>query len=63
MDLCGAYYPDRVEWGVYRLGGKRSERLPFTVAGRNAEEAIERAIKEYDVPPRERFRVSVQRET
>jgi predicted RNA-binding protein Jag len=26
--------------------------MPFTVTGRNSEEAIERAIKEYDVPER-----------
>jgi 1,2-phenylacetyl-CoA epoxidase PaaB subunit len=49
-------------WGVYRLAGKRAERLAFTVTARDAEQAIERAIKEYDVPERERFRVSVQRE-
>jgi hypothetical protein len=36
--------------------------MPFTVCARNSEKAIERAIKEYDVPERERFRVSVQRE-
>jgi hypothetical protein len=53
------------------LGGKaritealerKAERMPFTVTGRNSEEAIERAIKEYEVPERERFRISVQRE-
>jgi hypothetical protein len=48
-------------WGVFLLK-RKAERLPFTVTGRTAEEAIERAIKEHDVPPRERFRVSVQRE-
>jgi hypothetical protein len=30
--------------------------------GRNSEEAIERPIKEYDMPERERFQISVQRE-
>jgi hypothetical protein len=48
-------------WGVYMLK-RKAERLPFTVTGRNSVEAIERAIKEYDVPERERFRISVQRE-
>ena len=41
---------------------RKAERMPFTVTGRNSEEAIERAIKEYEVPERERFRISVQRE-
>jgi hypothetical protein len=36
--------------------------MPFTVAARTSEEAIQRAIKEYDIPERERFRISVQRE-
>jgi hypothetical protein len=36
--------------------------MPFAVTARDAEQAIERAIKEYDVPERERFRLSVQRE-
>jgi hypothetical protein len=49
-------------WGVYRLGGRRAERMPFTVTARDAEQAIERAIEEYDVRPCERFRISVQRE-
>ena len=48
-------------WGVYLLR-RKSERMPFSVTGRNAEQAIERAIKEYDIPERERFRISVQRE-
>jgi hypothetical protein len=39
---------------------RKAERLPFTVTGRTSEEAIERAIKEYEIPERERFRVSVQ---
>ena len=48
-------------WGVYLLK-RKAERLPFTVTGRNSQEAIERAIKEHAIPERERFRVSVQRE-
>jgi hypothetical protein len=48
-------------WSVYILK-RKAERMPFTVTGRNNEEAIERAIKEYDVRPCERFRISVQRE-
>jgi hypothetical protein len=41
---------------------RKAERMPFTVAARNSEEAIQRAIKEYDVPERERCRISMQRE-
>jgi hypothetical protein len=41
-------------WGVFILKHK-AERLSFTVTGRNSEEAMERAIKEYDAPERERF--------
>jgi hypothetical protein len=48
-------------WRVFMLK-RKAERLPFTVTGRTAEEAIERAIKEYDVPERDRFRVSRQAE-
>jgi hypothetical protein len=48
-------------WGVFILK-RKAERLPFTVTGRNSGEAIQRAIKEYDMPERERFRISVQRE-
>jgi hypothetical protein len=48
-------------WGVYLLK-RKAERMPFTVTARTPEEAIERAIKEYDVRPCERFRISVQRE-
>ncbi len=48
--------------GVYRLGGKRAERMLFTVTARDAEEAIERAIEEHDIPERERWRISAQRE-
>jgi hypothetical protein len=48
-------------WGVYILK-RKAERLPFSVTGPNAEQAIERAIKEYDLPEHERRRISVQRE-
>jgi hypothetical protein len=48
-------------WGVYLLK-RKAERLPFTVTGRDSEEAIKRAIEEHDIPERERFRISVQRE-
>ena len=48
-------------WRVFLLK-RTAERLPFTVAGRTAEEAFERATKECDVRPCERFRISVQRE-
>jgi hypothetical protein len=34
----------------------------WTVTGRTSEEAIERGIEEYDVPERDRWRISVQRE-
>ena len=47
-------------WRVFLLK-RKAERLPFMVAGRTAEEAFERATKECDVRPCERFRVSVQR--
>jgi len=33
----------------------------LTVTARDAEQAIERAIKEYELPERERSRISVQR--
>jgi hypothetical protein len=42
-------------WGVYRLGGKRAERMLFTVTARDAEQAIE----ENQIPERERWRISV----
>ena len=32
------------------------------ITGRNPQEAIERAVKEYDIAERERFRIRVQRE-
>jgi hypothetical protein len=41
---------------------RKAERLPFTVTARDSEEAIKRPIEEHDMPGRERFRVSVQRE-
>jgi hypothetical protein len=50
-------------WGVYRLGGRRAERMLFTVTARDAEQALERAIKGNDIPERERWQISVQRET
>jgi hypothetical protein len=40
----------------------KAERLPFTVSARDAEQAIERAIKDTRIPEPERFRISVQRE-
>jgi hypothetical protein len=40
-------------WGVYLLK-RKAERLPFTVTGRNTQEAIERAVKEYDIAECER---------
>jgi hypothetical protein len=49
-------------WGVYRLGGRRAERMLFTVTAPNSDAAIERAIKENEIPERERWRISVQRE-
>jgi hypothetical protein len=49
-------------WGVYILR-KKAERLSFTVTGRDAEEARERALKEYaTLNEHERRRLSVQRE-
>jgi hypothetical protein len=44
------------------LAAKRAERMLFTVTARDAEETIERAIEEHDIPERERRRISVQRE-
>jgi Protein of unknown function (DUF1488) len=48
-------------WGVYILK-RKAERLPFSVTAPNAEQAIERAIKEYDLTEHERWRISVRRE-
>jgi hypothetical protein len=36
--------------------------MPFAIRAKDQKEAVDRAIKEYDVPPHERFRISVQRE-
>jgi hypothetical protein len=49
-------------WAVYRLGGKRAERILFTVTAPNSDATIERVIKEYEIPEHERWRISVQRE-
>jgi len=51
----------RPRWGFYLLK-RKAERLSFTVTARDSEEAIKRALEEHDIPERERFRVSVQRE-
>jgi len=49
-------------WGVYVLR-KKAERLPFTVTGRDADEARARALQEYaTLNDHERRRLSVQRE-
>ena len=42
---------------------RKAERLPFTVTGRNAEQAIERAVEEHRIAERGRWRISVQRES
>ena len=47
-------------WGVYTLR-KRAEKLG-TVEARDEKAAIERALKEIDLPKRSRFRISVRRE-
>ena len=46
---------------VYALR-KKAERFPFSVQARDSEEAIERAIKENNIPERDRWRISVRRE-
>ena len=48
-------------WGVCFLK-RKAERMSLTVTGRDSEEAIARAIKEFRIPERDRFRISVQRE-
>jgi Uri superfamily endonuclease len=48
-------------WGVYFLQ-RKAERKSFTVTERDSEEAIARAIKEFEIPERDRWRPSVQRE-
>jgi hypothetical protein len=45
-------------WAVFRLR-QHAGRMPFTVTARDAEQAIE----EYEIPERERFRISVWRES
>ena len=48
-------------WGVFALR-KKAERLPVSVQARDSEEAIELAIKENNIPERDRWRISVRRE-
>ena len=48
-------------WAVFHAQARPSA-CPSQVTGQNSEEALRRAIEEYEVPERERFRVSVQRE-
>jgi hypothetical protein len=50
----------RPRWAIYALK-KKAERYG-SVEARTEQEAIEAAIKEYDVPERERWRISVRRE-
>ena len=47
-------------WGVYSLR-KRAEKLG-TVEARDEKTAIERALKEIELPKRSQFRISVRRE-
>jgi hypothetical protein len=47
-------------WGVYALS-KKAERIG-TVEARDEKHAIERALKETELPKRSQFRISVQRE-
>ena len=49
-------------WGVFALR-KKAERFTFSVQARDSEEAIAHAIKEYKIPERDRWRISVRRET
>ena len=48
-------------WGVFALR-KKAERFPFSVQARDSEEAIELAIKENNIPERDRWRISVRRD-
>jgi hypothetical protein len=48
-------------WGVYALR-KKAEKLG-SVTAKDEIEAVQRAFKEFDVAERERWRVSVQRES
>ena len=50
----------RLRWGVYSLR-KRAERIG-SVEARDQHEAIERAVKQYAVAERERWRFSARRE-
>jgi hypothetical protein len=47
-------------WGVYALR-KKAERIG-TVQARDEKDAIERALKEIELPKGSQFRISVQRE-
>jgi Protein of unknown function (DUF1488) len=47
-------------WGVYVL--KRKAERMASVNAKDEKEALERAIKAYDVPESERWRISVERE-
>jgi hypothetical protein len=48
-------------WGVYLLR-RKAERFPFSVQARDSEEAIKRAIEEFKIPERDRWKISVRRE-
>ena len=47
-------------WGVYALR-KKAERIT-SVNARNEKEALQRALRECEIPEREHWRISVQRE-
>jgi hypothetical protein len=47
-------------WGVFALR-KKAEKLG-SVTAKDEIEAVRRALKEYDIAEKERWRVSVQRE-
>ena len=47
-------------WGVYALR-KKAERIS-SVNAKDEKEALQRALKECEIPERERWRISVQRE-
>ena len=59
--LCGPPLAASLVAGLYVLK-RKAERMAFSVNAKDEKQAIERAIKEYDVPERERFRISVRRE-
>jgi hypothetical protein len=48
-------------WGVYALR-KKAERMGFIEGPKDADEALRLALKQSDVRPHERFRLSVRRE-